>query len=123
MSAVPLHRSQLPQLEGAPMLADGGIETTLIFHDGIDLPHFASFTLLDSPSGRAALLRYFESYVEIAAQARRGHRARERHLARELPTGARKLGYGADDLARCNRQAIELLAEIRDGHRDESRRS
>ena len=46
------YRHDLPQLNGGIFLTDGGMETTLIFHDGVDLPHFASFVLLDSPDGR-----------------------------------------------------------------------
>jgi len=42
------------------VLTDGGIETTLIFDDGYDLPHFAAFTLLDDVEGAAALTRYYE---------------------------------------------------------------
>jgi hypothetical protein len=34
----------LPQLSGSLFIADGGIETRLIFRDGFDLPHFAAFT-------------------------------------------------------------------------------
>jgi homocysteine S-methyltransferase len=32
------YRDQLPQLGGRPFMTDGGIETTLIFHDGFDVP-------------------------------------------------------------------------------------
>ena len=33
------HRHRLPQLDAArPFLTDGGLETTLIFHRGLDLP-------------------------------------------------------------------------------------
>ena len=39
-------RRHLPQLEGGVFLTDGGLETTLIFHQGVDLPHFAAFDLL-----------------------------------------------------------------------------
>src|SRR5690606_34312296 len=65
----PMSRSysnRLPQLGGGLFLTDGGIETTLIFHEGIDLPYFAAFHLMKSPEGRAALVRYFEQYVAIA---------------------------------------------------------
>ena len=34
-------------------LTDGGLETTLVFLEGIDLPDFAAFPLLDSDDGRA----------------------------------------------------------------------
>ncbi len=56
----PRYRHALPQLSGQPMLTDGGLETTLIFHDGLDLPLFASFALFRSEEGVAALRRYFD---------------------------------------------------------------
>lgn len=40
------YRDRLPQLGDAPFLTDGGIETTLIFHEGLDLPYFTAFHLL-----------------------------------------------------------------------------
>ena len=46
--------NRLPQLDGGLYLTDGGIETTLIFHEGIDLPYFAAFDLMKTQEGRAA---------------------------------------------------------------------
>ena len=47
----------LPHLSSErPYVADGGLETSLIFQAGIDLPDFAAFPLLDSDAGRAARL-------------------------------------------------------------------
>ena len=40
------YRKSLPQLGSQLFLTDGGLETTLIFHNGMELPHFASFDLL-----------------------------------------------------------------------------
>ena len=40
------HRTALPQLDGGLFLTDGGLETALIFHEGLDLPAFAAFDLL-----------------------------------------------------------------------------
>lgn len=40
------HRHHLPQLDGGLFLTDGGLETVLIFHRGIDLTPFAAFDLL-----------------------------------------------------------------------------
>ena len=40
------YRTALPQLNGELFLTDGGIETTLIFRQGFELPHFAAFDLL-----------------------------------------------------------------------------
>ena len=60
------HKAKLPQLDGGLFLTDGGIETTLIFHDGLDLPHFAAFHLLKDDAGTAALRRYFARHAGIA---------------------------------------------------------
>ena len=61
-----LYRNALPQLGGGLYLTDGGIETTLIFHEGLELPDFVAFHLLRTPEGEAALLKYFRTYAEIA---------------------------------------------------------
>lgn len=37
-----------------PLLTDSGLEPWLVFHRGVDLPHFAAFTLLDQPEGARA---------------------------------------------------------------------
>jgi hypothetical protein len=52
------YRNQLPQLEGRLFLTDGGIETTLIFQEGFELPYFAAFHLLRDERGRSALRNY-----------------------------------------------------------------
>jgi hypothetical protein len=49
------YRHALPQLTGGLFLTDGGIETTLIFHKGWELPDFAAFHLLRSPEGEAGV--------------------------------------------------------------------
>ncbi len=59
---MPRYRDRLPQLSGGLFLTDGGLETTLIFHDGFDLPLFAAFVLLRDEAGREALRKYFRSY-------------------------------------------------------------
>ena len=51
------HRGSLPQLEGGLFFTDGGLETTLIFHRGRDLPAFAAFDLLKDDDGTEELRR------------------------------------------------------------------
>jgi homocysteine S-methyltransferase len=46
---MPKYRSRLPQLDGSLFLTDGVIETSLIFHDKLELPYFAA---LPSDEGR-----------------------------------------------------------------------
>jgi homocysteine S-methyltransferase len=93
-------------------ITDGGMETTLIFRRGFDLPHFASFVLLDDAAGREALLAYYRTYVEIA-------RAHGVGIILDTPTwranlvwGAR-LGYDRAALADVNRRGVRLLEELR----------
>ena len=64
------YRDQLPQLDGRPFLTDGGIETVLIFGEGLELPAFAAFDLLKDEAGTEILRRYYAPYV--AEAARRG---------------------------------------------------
>src|SRR5690606_11761556 len=75
MTATPLAAPatrQLPQLGGQLFLTDGGIETTLLYHDGIDLACFAAIDMFRKPGGRAHLERYFEGYLAIAREAGTG---------------------------------------------------
>lgn len=109
---MPQYRSRLPQLDAAVFLADGGIETTLIFDDGFDLPDFAAFPLLERADGRAALTRYFESYAAIAARDRVGI-VLETATWRASADWAARLGYSTDQLTALNRAAVTLLEDIR----------
>jgi S-methylmethionine-dependent homocysteine/selenocysteine methylase len=93
-------------------LTDGGIETSLIFDEGIDLPDFAAFPLLDQPEGRAALERYFEAYIAIAVRDGAGI-VLETATWRANPDWAARQGYGGEDLTRINREAVELLVDLR----------
>src|SRR4028119_1185860 len=63
-----LYRHSLPQLDGAPFLADGGLETSLVFLDGVELPASAASPLLADEEGRRTLRRYFEPYLRLAAE-------------------------------------------------------
>jgi S-methylmethionine-dependent homocysteine/selenocysteine methylase len=109
-------RRSLPQLGGDFFLTDGGIETTLIFLEGLELPHFAAFDLLKSASGEAALRKYFRTYAELAQRFGTGLVLESATWRASADWGA-KLGYGAKDMAQANRRAIRLLEDIRDQSR------
>jgi len=106
------YRNNLPQLSGDLFLTDGGIETTLIFHDGFDLPEFAAFDILKRADGVAALRRYYKQYVAVARTHEVGF-ILEAPTWRSSPDWGAKLGYSAQGLALANRQAIALLEDIR----------
>jgi homocysteine S-methyltransferase len=101
----------LPQLEGGLFLTDGGLETTLIFHEKIDLPFFAAFILLKDEEGRATLRRYYERYLEIAAAEGLGF-ILEAPTWRANPDWAGRLGLTPGELELYNRDAIQLLQEL-----------
>jgi S-methylmethionine-dependent homocysteine/selenocysteine methylase len=115
MSNLGKHRHHLPQLDGKLFLTDGGIETTLIFLEGLELPHFAAFDLLRDRAGWDALRRYYERYLAIAAANRVGF-VLESATWRASSDWADKLGYSKEALAHANRDSIALLAELRKKH-------
>lgn len=114
---MPKYRKQLPQLEDRLFLTDGGIETTLIFLEGLELPDFAAFHLLQTDHGTDALLRYFRSYAELARTFGSG-------LVLESPTWranadwGTRLGYSMSALEQANHKAIELLEQVRNEFED-----
>ena len=100
-------RTTLSAFDDTLFMTDSGLETALIFHEGIELPYFAAFTLLDTDAGTDRLRRYYRRYAEMAQRFGLG-------LVLESPTwrasrdwGA-KLGYDSARLARANRDGVAL---------------
>ena len=108
----------LPQLSGRLFLTDGGMETTLIFHEGIALPLFAAFTLLKTVEGREVLRKYYRTYAELAQRHETGL-ILESPTWRANPDWATRLGYTPAELADANREAIGLMHEIRQAFESE----
>ena len=107
------YRNSLPQLSDRVFLTDGGIETTLIFQEGLDLPYFAAFHLLRDEAGREALRKYFRTYASLARRYEKGLILESATWRASADWGS-KLGYTPEAMAAANRKAIELLHEIRD---------
>jgi homocysteine S-methyltransferase len=96
------------------MLTDGGIGTSLAFHEGLKLPCFAAFPLVDSPDGRSSLRRYFEPFLTMAKET--SHRfVLDTPTWRANPDWGVRLGYTRDGLARCNRDAVDFARELAAG--------
>jgi len=108
--------TSLPQLAGDRVfLTDGGLETTIIFHHGLDLPHFASFKLLEDERGRAALREYFSRYLDVARERGAGF-ILDTATWRSNPDWGALLGYDAAALDAVNRDAVAFAQQIRDEH-------
>lgn len=102
-----------PQLEGDVFLTDGGLETTLVFHDGIDLPYLTAYSLVMSEDGRRRLARYYKTYLEIARDFGTGFVLESPTWRASRDWGA-KVGHSPEGVAEANRAAIRLLREIRE---------
>lgn len=106
------YRHNLPQLSSDLFITDGGIETTLIFREGLDLPDFAAFDLLRHEAGYRALQKYFRTYASLARNYQVGL-ILESATWRANPDWGTRLGYSSAALAEMNRMAIALLHDIR----------
>jgi S-methylmethionine-dependent homocysteine/selenocysteine methylase len=115
------YRDNLPQLNNGIFLTDGGLETTLIFHNGLELPDFAAFGLLKSDEGRRHLYKYYSTYAAIARDKNAGF-ILESATWRASSDWGKKLGYSIEELADMNRRAIELLSDIRNKYETEKSR-
>jgi homocysteine S-methyltransferase len=105
-------RKALPQLSGEFFLTDGGIETTLIFLEGQELPDFAAFHLLKTNDGEALLRKYFRTYAGLAERLGTALILESATWRASADWGS-KLGYSVKEMADANRRAISLLEEIR----------
>ncbi len=107
------YRNSLPQMTEQPFITDGGLETSLIFHHGYELPEFAAFDLLTQSIGYVTLLNYYRDYIQLAKTHHTGF-ILESPTWRASRDWGRKLGYNGGDLREINRKSITLLREIRD---------
>lgn len=114
------YRKALPQLGNGLFLADGGIETTLIFHEGLELPDFAAFHALKTSDGEAILRKYFRAYADLASRFGTGL-VLESATWRSNPDWGARLGYSLVELDTANRKSIQLLEDIRSEYQTDDR--
>ncbi len=112
------YRQNLPLNGEKIFMTDGGMETTLLFQQGFELPHFASFDLLRDAKGKAAIRDYLQTYVDIAKERKTG-------IVLDTPTWRASkdwgdlMGYSREALDMVNREAVEMLMEMRAAHENE----
>ena len=102
----------LPQMGDELFLTDGGLETDLIFHRGVDLPLFASFVLHEDPSAEVVVRDYFRDYLRIGADMGLGM-VFETLTWRASSDWGDQLGYDAARLSAVNERAAAFLLELR----------
>ncbi len=106
------YRHNLPIGKDRLFLLDSGLETTLVFHDGIDLPCFAAYPLLSEATGRRRLLEYYRQHAAMALKAETGFILESLGWRANADWG-KQLGHSAAELAAFNRESISLMEDIR----------
>jgi len=110
--------ASLPLAPERIYLTDGGLETTLIFHNELDLPCFAAFDLLKDEAGRETLRDYYRRYADMAVESKCGF-ILESPTWRASRDWGRSLGYDEKRIAAFNREAIELMDSLRSEYENE----
>ena len=87
------------------------METTLVFHRGIDLNHFAAFELLNNEQGRQELKHYYQTYVDIASNHHLDF-ILEAPTWRANPDWGSLMGYTSKELSDINKGAIYFLRQF-----------
>lgn len=113
------YRRNLPQLDSDLFLTDSGLETILYFRQGLDLPEFAAFPLLDTADGHARITAYMERHIRIALKNRLGFILETPTWRASREWGA-KLGYDEERLAAANRDAVGFMMALRERHETET---
>ena len=99
----------LPQLAGRPFITDGGMETTLIFHEGIDLPDFAAFVLPGRRRGtRRRCAPTSRRYIDDRPRSAASASCSTRRRGAPTPIGASGSATRADGSPTSNRRGVAL---------------
>jgi homocysteine S-methyltransferase len=96
-------------------LTDGGIETTLVYIEGFDLPGFAAFPLIYDEAGRDAMRRFYEPFFVLAAESGRPFVLNPPTWRANRDWGA-TLGYDEDALATANADAVAFVRGLAAEH-------
>ncbi len=107
-----LHRSALPQLGDRLFLVYVGMETDLIFSQGVDLPGFASYPLLETEEGRLRLDGYSRDLIETGKAHRTGVILESPTWVANRDRGA-AIGYSPEQLVDLNKAAIAQMCAAR----------
>ncbi|MEP0210995.1 MAG: homocysteine S-methyltransferase family protein [Paracoccaceae bacterium] len=111
------YRNKLPQMGGDVFLTYTGMETDLLFTQGVDLPGFATFPLLDTDDGRALLNKYLCDLIGIARTAGLGVILESHTWVANRDRGA-EIGFSPEALKDKNLQSIAFLVAARESYGD-----
>jgi S-methylmethionine-dependent homocysteine/selenocysteine methylase len=113
------HNHAMPHMGRDLYISYTGAETDLIFNQGVDLPGFASYPLLESGKGRAILRGYCSNLIELAQRLGVGAIIDSATWTANRDRGA-QIGQSPQSLERLNIEAIKLIVQMRKQYDDVS---
>ena len=106
---------KLPHQSNGMFVTDAGFETSMLFHKGFDMEHFAFYPMLDTEEGRDAMEDYFVPFIKTARDSGAGF-ILDTNTWRANPDWGRLLGHDLNDLAAINRNAVSFANMLRHDH-------
>lgn len=103
-----IRKTVLPNASTDMYLTDGGLETTLVFLQGFELPSFAAFDLLKDENGYRAIEDYYRGYLNLAKEFQLNF-ILESPTWRANPDWMEKIGYPASALSEVNKKRCNYL--------------
>ncbi|WP_068114633.1 homocysteine S-methyltransferase family protein [Tropicimonas marinistellae] len=100
-----------PREDGVLYLAEGGVETEIMYRHGYELRDFAMFELMANPAARTDLSDMYRRYLDVAA----GHGFAALMAGfdyRASPDWAAKLGYSPERLREMQHLCIDFLRDV-----------
>ncbi len=107
-----LYRDSFPPGNSDLFLAYVGMETDLIFNQGVDLPGFASYPLLKTTEGRDLLKGYLKDLITLGKENDAGVILESPTWVANRDRGA-AIGYEFSEIKQLNQDAIALMATVR----------
>ncbi len=107
------YRENLPQLGSDIFACYVGMETEILFRDGIDLPGFASYPLLLNPEHKKLIRNYYRKLIDLVREQNTGLILDATTWVANRDRGA-ELGFSPQELKVLNIEAIKLIADVRE---------
>ncbi len=111
-------RTEFPRRDDVIYLAEGGVETEIMYRHGHQLREFAMFELMDKPEAVHDMKDMYRRYLDVAAKYGAGALLSGFDY-RASPDWGEKLGYSREGLAEMQHKCIDFLREVSAPYKDQ----
>ena len=109
-------RTEFPRRDDVIYLAEGGVETEIMYRHGHPLREFAMFELMNKPEAVQDMKDMYRRYLDVAAKYGAGALLSGFDY-RASPDWGKKLGYSRKGLAEMQHKCIDFLREVSEPYR------